>query len=72
MAARWMDLMLMGALGDQSLRFMDLRTFLQTWADVHYGVLVGGALLVAVLAQVGLTNALIDVAARRASRPRRE
>jgi hypothetical protein len=69
MMGNWIKLLLMGTLGDQGLRFMDLRTFLRAWTDVEYGIFLGGALLVAVLVQIALTNALINFAARWASRP---
>lgn len=68
----WATLVLMGTLGDQGLRFMDLETHLQTWADVNYAVLIGGVLLVAVIVEIGLIRLLLTLAARRASRPLRE
>jgi hypothetical protein len=72
MLARWIGLLLSGAFGDQGLRFMDLQTFLQTWTDVDFGVLLGAALLALVAIEVMLTNALLALAVRLASRPESE
>ncbi len=72
MADRWGRLLGLGTLGDMGLRFMDLRTFLQTWTDVDYGVLLGVAILAAVAVQVVVTNGLLLLAVRRATRPTRE
>jgi hypothetical protein len=72
MPARWIGLLLAGAFGDQGLRFMDLQTFLQTWTDVDYGVLLGAALLAVAVIEVVLTNALLTLAVRLASRPEPE
>jgi hypothetical protein len=69
---RWVGLLLAGAFGDQGLRFMDLQTFLQTWADVDFGVLLGAALLAMVVIEIMLTHALLALAVRLASRPERE
>jgi hypothetical protein len=66
---QWGDLLLIGTLGDQGLRFMDLRTFLQTWIDVESGALLGGALLAVVIVQVLMTRELLVIAARLAARP---
>jgi hypothetical protein len=66
---QWSNLLLMGTLGDQGLRFMDLETALHTWADVDYGVLLGWALLLVVAVQIVLINGLLALAVRRASRP---
>jgi hypothetical protein len=68
-AEPWADWMLIGTLGDQGLRLMDLRTFLQTWIDVDSGVLLGGALLILVIAQVLMTREALVIAARLAARP---
>lgn len=72
MPARWLGLFFMGTLGDQGLRFMDLTTTLQTWPEVHYAVLIGGALLAALVIEVLLTNALLRLAVRWASDAVRE
>jgi len=72
MLARWVGLLLSGAFGDQGLRFMDLQTFLQTWTDVDFGVLLGAALLAVVVVEVILTHALLALAVRLASRPESE
>jgi hypothetical protein len=69
---QWAGLLLIGTLGDQSLRFMDLETTLQTWPDVDYGVLLGGVLLLAVIVQIGLIRLLLALAARQASRALKE
>ena len=65
----WFKLLFFGALGDQSLRFMNLGTFLRTWSDVDYAVTLGGALLAILGIEVVLTNRLLVIATRRASRP---
>lgn len=72
MADRWGGLFALGTLGDLGLRFMDLRTFLQTWADVDYGVLLGAAILAGTAGMVVITNGLLMLAVRRAGRPARE
>jgi hypothetical protein len=69
---QWLDLLLMGTLGDQGLRFMDLDTALHTWADVDYGVLWGGVLLLVVAVQIVLINGLLALITRRASHPLKE
>jgi len=69
---KWISLLAMGVAGDQSLRFMDLRTFLQSWTDVDYGVLLGGAILASVLLMAVITNVLLWWTARRASMPGHE
>ena len=66
--AHWLRLLALGVWGDQGLRFMDLRTILQTWPDVDYGVLLGAALLAALVIEIALTNGLLRLAARRAAR----
>ncbi len=68
-AVQWLSLLLMGTLGDQGLRFMDLETTLRTWPDVDYAVLLGGALLLAVILEMLLIRGVLAWAARRASRP---
>ncbi|HVO70868.1 MAG TPA: hypothetical protein VMT24_12530 [Aggregatilineaceae bacterium] len=72
MLARWIGLLLAGVFGDQGLRFMDLQTYLQTWTDVDYGVLLGAALLAVVVVEVVLTNVLLMLAVRLAWRPEPE
>ncbi len=67
----WLELLGMGVWGDQGLRLMDLETALQTWTDVHYAVWLGAALLAAIVAEVFVTNALLGLAVRWASRPAR-
>ncbi len=69
---RWGGLLGMALLGDHGLRFLDLDTFLRTWTEVDYGVLLGAALLAAVIVEIGLINLLIKRAARRAARAARE
>jgi hypothetical protein len=69
---QWAGLLLLGTVGDQSLRFMDLETYLQTWADVDYGVLLGGVLLLGVAVEIVLIKGLLALGARWASRPLRE
>lgn len=66
---RWIGLFGMGLIGDEGLRLMELETFFQTWTDVHYAVLLGGALVAAVAVEIMLTNVLLGLAVRWASRP---
>ena len=69
---QWIGLVLLGTVGDQSLRFMDLDTTLQTWADVDYGVWLGGVLLLIVVAEIVAIKVVLIAAARRAARPAKE
>lgn len=69
---QWGSLLVMALSGDHGLRFLDLDTFLRTWAEVDYGVLLGAALLAAVIVEIALVNVLIARAARRAARAARE
>ena len=71
-AGTWRDHLFLTLGGDQGLRLMDLRTQFEMWADVEYGVLVGGLALAAVFGLALLTNGLLHLAARRASMPGRE
>jgi hypothetical protein len=66
---QWGEWLLVGTLGDQGLRSMELRTFLQTWIDVRWGALLGGALLILVIAQVLITSGALVTAARLAAHP---
>jgi Ca2+/Na+ antiporter len=68
----WGSLLGMAVLGDHGLRLLDLDTFLRSWTEVDYGVLLGVALLGGVIVEIGLINVLIALAARRASRAARE
>jgi hypothetical protein len=68
----WGNLLFMASAGDQSLRLMNLQTFLQAWTDVDYAVLLGAAILAVVMLMAVLTNGLLLWAAHRASRPARE
>jgi hypothetical protein len=69
---QWTDLLLIGTLGDQGLRFMDLQLLLQTWTDVEHSILLGGALLAVVVVQVAAIGGVLAVTVRLASRPRLE
>lgn len=69
---QWAGLVLLGTVGDQSLRFMNLDTSLQTWADVDYGVWLGGILLLIVIVEIITIKGLLILATRRAARPLRE
>jgi hypothetical protein len=71
-AGTWRDQLFLALVGEQGLRLMDLRTQFEMWADVEYGVLVGGLALVSVFVLGLLTNALLHLAARHASQPGRE
>jgi hypothetical protein len=72
MTNAWASLLIMASAGDQSLRLLNLGTFLQSWTDVSYAVLLGGAILAVVLLMAVLTNGLLWWSAWRASRPARE
>ncbi|MBN2303525.1 MAG: hypothetical protein JXQ72_03560 [Anaerolineae bacterium] len=72
MTDRWLRLVGLGTVGDAGLRFMDLQTFLRTWTDVDYGVLLGAAILAVMAVQVVATDGLLRLARRRAARPTRE
>jgi hypothetical protein len=67
--SQWSDLLLIGTLGDQGLRFMDLQLLLQTWTDVEHSILLGGALLAVVVVQVAAIGGVLAVTVRLASRP---
>ena len=68
----WRDHLFFALGGDHGLRLMDLRTQFEMWADVRYGVLVGGLTLIAMIVLALLTNNLLHMAARHASLPGRE
>lgn len=70
-SGRWASVLLMLVAGDQSLTLMNLQTFLQTWTEIDYGILLGAAILVVTLVQMGITMELLNWAARRAARPSR-
>jgi fumarate reductase subunit C len=69
---QWAGLVLLGTIGDQGLRFMDLETTLHTWPDVNYGVCLGGILLLIVVAEIVAIRGLLVLATRRAARPSKE
>jgi hypothetical protein len=69
---QWAGLFLLGTVGDQGLRFMDLETTLHTWPDVNYGVWLGGILLLIVVAEIAAIRGLLVLATRRAARPSKE
>jgi hypothetical protein len=71
MATRWWNLFTLGVIGDQGLYSMDLYTTLNTWTDVHYGVLLGVALFGVLIVEILLTDGMIRLAAWRAARPDR-
>jgi hypothetical protein len=54
--------------GDMGLSVLDLNRVLHLWAERDYGVLVGVAFLGYTLLQAALANALVNWAARRASK----
>ncbi len=72
MTERWNSLMVMGSVGDLGLRFLNLSTYLNVWANVQNGVLLGVGILAMVLLQAVITNVLLWWAAQRASRPAKE
>jgi hypothetical protein len=72
MPERWLALLSLALLGDQSLRFMNLRSFTQTWAQLDYGIGLAVAIPLAVLLESLFTLWLVRRAARRAMRASRE
>ncbi len=69
---RWTSLLLMAGVGDHGLRLMDLRTFLETWPGVEYGVFLSVGILILMGLQAIFTNGMLEWAARRAARPSQE
>ncbi len=67
MHERLSSVFFMAIMGDQSLSLLDMETYFQVWADVDYGILIGGALLVVVLIEAALTMGLLAWSARRAA-----
>lgn len=71
-AERWISVLLMAGVGDHGLRLMDLRTFLETWPGIDYGIFLGAGILIVMALQAVLTNGMLEWAARRAARPSQE
>lgn len=65
----WYRILLSATEGDQMLKLLHLDTLGQIWADVDYGVYVGGIMLGLVLVEAILANAIVIFAAWRASKP---
>ncbi len=65
----WYRLLLSSAEGDMMLKLMHLETLGQVWADVENTIYIGGVLLLIVLIQAVIANALVLFAAWRATRP---
>jgi hypothetical protein len=55
--------------GDMMLKLLNLDTLGQVWADVHYAIYIGAALLGVVLVQALIANVLVLLAAWWAARP---
>jgi hypothetical protein len=69
---RWLVLLSFALMGDQSLRFLNLRTFTQTWVRVDYGIGLGLAIPLAVLLEFLIAVGLVRLAGRQAMRADRE
>lgn len=69
---RWLSLLSFALVGDQSLRFLNLRTFTQTWVRLDYGIGLGVAIPLAVLLELLIAVGLVRLAGRQAARATRE
>ena len=69
---RWLSLLSFALVGDQSLRFLNLRTFTQTWVRLDYGIGLGVAIPLALLLEFLFAVGLVRLAGRRASRATKE
>jgi hypothetical protein len=69
---RWLALLSLALVGDQSLRFLNLRSFTQTWVRLDYGIGLAVAIPLAVLLESLLALWLVRRAARHAMRAARE
>jgi hypothetical protein len=69
---RWLALLSLALVGDQSLRFLNLRSFTQTWVRLDYGIGLAVAIPLAVLLESLLALWLVRRAAQRATRATRE
>lgn len=67
----WLRILLLATQGDYSLRILNLETLGNIWADVRYGVYLGGIVLAVVVVQAVLANGMVLLAAWRASKPER-
>jgi hypothetical protein len=65
-AGVWMAILFQSMVGDQGLRLLTLEESGPLWADVHYGILIGPALLVLTLFQAWLAGRMVGWAAHRA------
>ncbi|HEX2621765.1 MAG TPA: hypothetical protein VHL11_16520, partial [Phototrophicaceae bacterium] len=54
-----------GAFGDWGLRYLNLASYSELWAVVHYGIFTGVGLLVVAFGQALLTDLLVTLAVRR-------
>ena len=68
----WFTWLVFALAGDQSLRFLNLRSFTQTWVRLDYGIGLGVMIPLAVLLEALLARWLVKLAARQAMRAARE
>jgi hypothetical protein len=66
---RWLALLAMGTVGDQSMTFSNLRAFSDVWANTSHGVWLMLAIPVATLAQATLALSLVRWAGHKAGQP---
>jgi hypothetical protein len=69
---RWLSLLSFALVGDQSLRFLNLRSFTDTWARLDYGIGLGVAIPLVLLLEFLIAVGLVKLAGRRAARATRE
>ena len=67
----WGRVLLLATQGDLSLRLLNLETLGNLWADLSNGIYLGGVVLVLVIVQAIVANAMVLFAAWRAARPAR-
>jgi hypothetical protein len=69
---RWGRTLLLTMQGDYSLRLLNLETLGNLWADLSDGIYLGGIVLLLVVLQAIVANAMVLFAAWRAARPGRD
>ncbi|MFP4324292.1 MAG: hypothetical protein ACLFTK_17685 [Anaerolineales bacterium] len=71
-AEAWARILFFSNQGDTSLRLLDLEVLGNLWGpDLEYGIFIGAAVLLLVVAQAALANLMVIYAAWRAGRPGR-
>ncbi len=67
----WGKILWLTLQGDLSLRILNLETLGNVWADLTYGIYLGGIVLGLVILQAVAANGLVLLAAWRAGKPSR-